>query len=144
MNKVQTEEYTDEMTISIFHNGIRSEQSRDHTIAVVIPAYNEEGTLASVLEDFCRELPNAELVVIDNASTDNTRSVADETLRRLNCAGRVIREPERGKGNAVRRAFAEVDADVVVMVDADFTYPASDVHKLIAPIKAGRADMVVG
>ena len=140
----RTADYRGEPAVSVYHNGIRTEKSPLCTIAVVIPAYNEEATLANVLEAFCRELPDAELVVVDNGSTDNTRNVASEAFKRLNCAGRLIREPERGKGNAIRRAFAEVDADIVVMVDADSTYPAADVQQLIAPIRAHQADLVVG
>src|SRR5262245_16586699 len=144
MRKSRRSEQRDEIAIPLYHKGIDAEQSHEVTVAVVIPAYNEEATLANVLEDFCRELPDAELIVVDNASTDNTRNVAAETFERLKCVGRVIQELERGKGNAIRRAFAEVEADIVVMVDADSTYPASDVHRLIAPIRAGEVDMVVG
>ena len=144
MRKSRRSEQRDEIAIPLYHKGIDAEQSHEVTVAVVIPAYNEEATLANVLEDFCRELPDAELIVVDNASTDNTRNVAAETFERLRCVGRVIQELERGKGNAIRRAFAEVDADIVVMVDADSTYPAADVHRLIAPIRTGQADMVVG
>jgi glycosyltransferase involved in cell wall biosynthesis len=144
MSVLSTSEYDTETTVTVFANGSRTEFVRSWTVAVVIPAYNEEATIAQVLESFHRELPNAELVVIDNASTDGTRNVATETLSRLSCAGRIIQETQRGKGHAIRRAFAEVDADVVVMVDADLTYPASDVHRLMAPIIAGQADMVVG
>jgi glycosyltransferase involved in cell wall biosynthesis len=139
-----TLEYKEEPAVSFFQNGTRAEKSRDCTVTVIIPAYNEDATIANVLEAFYRELPNAELVVVDNGSSDNTRTVVSETFERLNCVGRLIREPERGKGNAVRRGFAEANADIVVMVDADSTYPAADVHQLIAPIRAQQADMVVG
>jgi glycosyltransferase involved in cell wall biosynthesis len=144
MRKLQTSAYDNEIPITVFHNGNRIEPVRDLTIAVVIPAYNEEATIAHVLDDFARELPHAELIVVDNASTDDTRHVATAALQRLTCAGRLIQELQRGKGHAIRRAFAEADADIVVMVDADSTYPASDVHRLIAPIMGGQADMVVG
>jgi glycosyltransferase involved in cell wall biosynthesis len=144
MRLLQTPDDKVEIPITVFHNGSRTEFVRDQTIAVVIPAYNEETTIAEVLEDFCRELPDAELIVVDNASTDKTRHVATEALQRLGCAGRLIQESQRGKGNAIRRAFAEADADIVVMVDADSTYPASDVHRMIAPIMSSQADMVVG
>ena len=144
MKELQRSEHKAGRTMPVLVQDIDAEQAHDVTIAVVIPAYNEEATLAHVLEDFCRELPDAELIVVNNASTDNTSQVAHATLERLKCVGRVIQESERGKGHAIRRAFAEVDADIVVMVDADSTYPASDVHRLMAPIRAGQADMVVG
>ncbi len=114
------------------------------TIAVVLPAFNEEATVARVLEDFHRELPEAQLFVVDNASTDNTADIARTTMRRLGCAGRVISEGARGKASAVRRAFLEVDADVYLMADADSTYPASQARELLEPVLTGRYDMVVG
>lgn len=113
-------------------------------IAVILPAYNEAQTIAQTIESFFAELPNANIVVINNNSSDSTKSIAKETLQRLGCAGCVIDEMRQGKGNAVRRAFLDVDADIYVMADADTTYPASSVHQLIAPILQGRADMVVG
>jgi glycosyltransferase involved in cell wall biosynthesis len=144
MCELQASEQKGQIASASFRQGIDAEPPREVTIAVVIPAYNEEATLTNVLEDFLRELPAAELLVVDNNSTDNTRHIAEETLERLKCVGRVVQELERGKGNAIRRAFMEVDADIVVMVDADSTYAASDVHQLLGPIRTGEADMVVG
>jgi glycosyltransferase involved in cell wall biosynthesis len=113
-------------------------------IAIILPAYNEELTVAATIEDFSRELPDASIWVINNRSTDNTEQLARETLRLLGCRGAVVSESRPGKGNAVRRALLDIDADFYVLADADLTYPASDVHALLKPVLAGDADMVVG
>lgn len=113
-------------------------------IAVILPAYNEELTIAATIEAFHKELPRAQILVINNNSRDATAAIARATLKRLGAGGRVIDELRQGKGNAMRRAFMEVQADVYVMTDADCTYPADRVHDLIAPIVEDRADMVVG
>lgn len=113
-------------------------------IAVILPAYNEELTVAATIESFWKELPHAHILVINNNSRDATARIACATLEKLGARGSVIDEPRQGKGNAVRRAFLDVRADVYVMADADITYPANRVHDLIAPILANSADMVVG
>src|SRR5687768_11177534 len=88
-------------------------------IAVLIPCLNEEAAIARVVEDFRRVLPQAVVFVYDNGSTDSTVSVA-------RAAGAVVRtEPLKGKGNAVRRMFADVEADVYIIVDGDDTYDAA-------------------
>lgn len=114
------------------------------TIAVVLPAYNEEATLAATMIAFHQELPNAAIYVIDNNSKDATNAIAKSTLRDLGCTGAVLSEKRQGKGNALRRAFMEIDADVYVLSDADMTYPAGRVHDLMQPVLAGEADMTVG
>lgn len=107
-------------------------------IAVLLPCYNEGLTIKKVIEDFRRELPTAAIYVYDNNSTDNSALIASE-------AGAVVRRVrQQGKGFVVRRMFREIEADVYVMVDSDDTYPADEVHKLIAPIIDGLADMVNG
>lgn len=107
-------------------------------IAVLIPCYNEEITIAGVVADFRKELPGALVCVFDNNSTDATAESA-------RAAGAdVIHEARRGKGFVVQSIFRHVDADVYVLVDGDATYPAREVHSLIAPIAAREADMVVG
>ncbi len=113
-------------------------------IAVVLPAYNEEQTISATIEDFYAHLPEAEIWVINNRSSDETECLARNTLLRLGCKGNVLNEKRSGKGNAVRRAFLDIDADIYVLADADMTYPASQVQKLMAPILGGEADMVVG
>lgn len=115
-----------------------------NSIAIILPAYNEELTIAGTIRSFAVELPSATIIVIDNNSKDKTSEIATQTLQELKRDGMVIHEPRQGKGNAVRRAFLEVDADIYVMSDADMTYPADQVHLLIQPILDGRADMTVG
>ena len=107
-------------------------------IAVLIPCYNEELTIKKVIEDFKRELPEADIYVYNNNSKDKTYEIASK------CGVIVRNEYNQGKGNVVRRIFREIDADIYIMVDADDTYPAEFVHKLIEPIKNNTADMVVG
>lgn len=113
-------------------------------IAVVIPAYNEEQTIADTLREFHAELADATFVVVNNASSDNTAAVAQQTLQELDARGMVINELRPGKGNAMRRGFRAVEADIYVMTDADTTYPANQVHALLEPVATGAADMVVG
>ena len=113
-------------------------------IAIVIPAYNEEGTLAETIRGFSNALPEAQVWVVDNCSTDRTGEIAYGTLKELGCEGGVIDEPRKGKGNAVRRAFRDVDADIYLLTDADMTYPAEQARELLAPIVDRSADMVVG
>jgi len=113
-------------------------------VALILPAYNEELTLGGTIEAFNRALPGAEIVVVNNNSKDRTRAVALEALEKCGAQGRVIDETRQGKGNAVRRAFLSIDADVYVLADADLTYPADRVQDLIDPVLAGAADMVVG
>ncbi|RXF77246.1 glycosyltransferase [Desulfovibrio sp. DS-1] len=113
-------------------------------IAIIIPAYNEAQTVAETMKAFHAVCPTAALYVVDNNSQDATADIAAETLQRLGATGRVLREWRQGKGNAVRRAFLEVDADVYVLTDADMTYPAEQLPELLAPVLEGKADMVCG
>lgn len=114
------------------------------SIAIILPAYNEELTIIDTMKDFFSVCPEAEFYVIDNASQDRTNELARATYQELGCKGRLLEEPRKGKAAAVRRAFMEIDADVYVMVDADMTYPASDLPALLAPVLDGRADIVCG
>lgn len=107
-------------------------------VAVLIPCHNEASTIKGVVEAFRRELPAARIYVFDNNSADETSAVARDA------GAIVIQEPRLGKGNVVQAMFRQVDSDVYVMVDGDDTYPAEAVHRLIAPIRAGEADMVIG
>lgn len=110
---------------------------RGSGVAVLIPCYNEEKTIKRVVQDFLKELPGATCYVFDNNSSDKSIKKAKE-------AGAVIRKVcYQGKGNVVREMFRQVDADIYVMVDADDTYDARDVKKLIKEVENG-ADMVVG
>jgi glycosyltransferase involved in cell wall biosynthesis len=106
-------------------------------IAVLVPCFNEEVAVAKVVADFRAALPQATIYVYDNNSTDRTVEVARQ-------AGAVVgRETHQGKGNVVRRMFADVDADVIVLVDGDATYDAASARALIARLLEDRLDMVV-
>jgi glycosyltransferase involved in cell wall biosynthesis len=112
--------------------------SRPPRVAVVVPCHNEAATVGKVVRDFRAALPEAQVLVVDNASTDATA----ETARQA--GARVLHEPRAGKGFALLAGFREAKgADYFVMVDGDDTYPAEDVVKLLEAARAG-ADMVVG
>jgi glycosyltransferase involved in cell wall biosynthesis len=114
------------------------------SIAIILPAYNEELTIVDTMKDFFYAYPDAEIYVIDNASKDRTNELARATYIELGCKGHLLEEARKGKAAAVRKAFMEVDADIYVMADADMTYPASDLPKLLAPVILGKADIVCG
>lgn len=118
--------------------------TNQEAVAVILPAYNEDQTIAPTIADFHGALPEASIWVINNRSSDATEQIARETLSRLGCKGGVINELRPGKGNAVRRAFLDIDADFYILADADMTYPAAQARDLMAPALAGEADMVVG
>lgn len=106
-------------------------------IAVLIPCYNEAQTIAKVVTDFRKVLPEADIFVYDNNS-------GDETSERAREAGALVRrESRQGKGNVVRSMFRDIEADHYVLVDGDDTYPAESVSLLLAEATKG-ADMVVG
>ena len=107
-------------------------------VAVLIPCYNEEVTIAKVVTDFRSALPLADIVVCDNASTDATAHVASEA------GARVLREPLPGKGNAVWRLFSDVEADIYVLVDGDDTYEARFAPVMIGRLLGDGLDMVTG
>src|ERR1700732_4100941 len=107
-------------------------------IAVLIPCFNEEAAVATVVTDFRKALPTAEIFVYDNNSSDRTVAVARE-------AGAEVRSERRqGKGHVVRRMFADVDADIYVLVDGDATYDAASAPRMIDALLSDRLDMVVG
>lgn len=107
-------------------------------IAVIVPCHNEEIAIPTVIRDFKRVLPSADIYVYDNRSTDRTSEVARE-------AGAIVRfEPRKGKGNVVRRMFADVDADIYLMVDGDATYHAESAPAMIEQLIKENLDMVVG
>lgn len=107
-------------------------------VAVLIPCYNEEKTIGKVVDDFKKALPEAQIFVYDNNSTDNSEKIAVE------CGATVRNELRQGKGYVVQRMFMDIDADIYIMVDGDDTYPAEEIRALIKPIESGIADMVVG
>lgn len=107
-------------------------------IAVLIPCYNEAKTIAKVIKDFKNELPQADIYVYDNNSTDDTVKIAMDS-------GAIVRhEYMQGKGNVIRRMFREIDADCYIMTDGDDTYPANQAREMANLILEGKAQMVVG
>ena len=107
-------------------------------VAVLIPCLNEAAGIAGVVAGFKASLPDAAVYVYDNASTDDTSAVAERA------GARVRREPMRGKGNVVRRMFADVDADIYVLVDGDGTYDAASAPAMIQLLTEQQLDMVCG
>jgi glycosyltransferase involved in cell wall biosynthesis len=109
----------------------------DH-IAIIIPCYNEAIAIARVVRQFSAALPNATIYVYDNNSSDDTARLAAE-------AGAVVRhEPRQGKGNVVRRMFADIEAEIYVMADGDGTYDAATAPLMVELLVHKRLDMVVG
>ena len=107
-------------------------------VAVLIPCYNEAVAIGQVVTDFRTALPEAEIYVYDNNSTDGTADIARN-------AGAIVRiETQQGKGNVVRRMFADIEADIYVMVDGDNTYEAAAAPRLIDKLQAETLDMVSG
>ena len=113
-------------------------------IAVILPAYNEEATIEAVINDFYKALPEAQIWVVNNNSVDMTEKIALKALARTGNTGRLINESRQGKGNALRRAFIEINAEAYLIADADLTYPAAHAAEILTPILEKRADMVVG
>lgn len=107
-------------------------------VAVLLPCYNEASTIGAVVRDFQAALPAARIYVYDNNSTDGT------ALQAMLAGATVMRERRQGKGNVVRRMFADIDADIFVMADGDGTYSPADAQDLIRTLVTEQADMVVG
>ncbi len=130
------------MQMNIERGGLAAEAKHvayyDLAIAVLVPCYNEEAAIAKVVEDFAAALPHATIYVYDNCSTDRTAEVARD-------AGAVVMiEPLRGKGNVVRRMFADVEADIYLLVDGDDTYEAAAAPALVERLVGENLDMVSG
>lgn len=111
---------------------------RDQRIALIVPCYNEEQAIGMVIEQFRTAMPALDIHVFDNASSDCTAEVAQAG------GAQVYRVALRGKGNVVRRMFADVEADVYLMVDGDATYDAKSARLLVDKLLDERLDMVVG
>src|SRR3954466_3579141 len=107
-------------------------------IAVLVPCYNEEAAVAAVVRDFKAALPTAVIYVYDNNSKDRTTEVARAAGAEVRC------ERRQGKGHVVRRMFADVDADIYVLVDGDATYDAPSAPRMIEMLVKEHLDMVVG
>ncbi len=107
-------------------------------IAVLIPCYNESKTIAKVVKDYKEALPEADIYVYDNNSTDNTDEIAKK-------AGAIVRyESKQGKGNVIRTMFREIDADCYLMIDGDDTYPAENARQMCDHVLENGVDMVIG
>ncbi len=111
---------------------------RGYRVAVVLPCFNEETAIADVVMSFRRQLPDARIFVFDNASTDATFARAKEA------GATIVKVANPGKGNVVRRIFADVEADIYVMADGDGTYDATMAKTMIDRLIDDRLDMVVG
>ena len=107
-------------------------------IAILIPCFNEETTIAKVVWDFKTCMPDADIYVYDNNSTDKTAEIAET-------AGAIVRkEPRQGKGNVIRSMFRNITADCYVMIDGDDTYPVDRTPEMVDLVLSGQADMVIG
>ncbi|GGO63240.1 glycosyl transferase [Microbacterium nanhaiense] len=112
--------------------------STSHEIAAIVPCYNEEVAIGQVIADLRAAVPEMAIYVYDNNSSDRTAEVAE-------AAGAIVRREERrGKGNVVRRAFADIDAEVYVMIDGDDTYDAAALPEMIRALREGPYDHVLG
>ena len=106
-------------------------------VAVLIPCYNEEKTIGKVVADYKAALPEADIYVYNNNSTDRTAEIAEK-------AGAIVRsEYRQGKGNVVRSMFRQIDADCYLMIDGDDTYPAENAREMVEYVLSGQADMVI-
>lgn len=113
-------------------------QDNKSRIAVLIPCYNERATIRKVVQDYREALPEADIYVYDNNSTDGS----DELARQ---AGAIVRyESRQGKGNVIRSMFREIEADCYLMVDADDTYPAEHAREMTDAVLQKGIDMVIG
>ena len=107
-------------------------------IAVLIPCFNESLTIEKVVKDYKKALPEADIYVYDNNSTDHTDEIAGN-------AGAIVRyEYRQGKGNVIRSMFREIEADCYLMIDGDDTYPAENAKEMCDLVLQGKADMVIG
>lgn len=110
----------------------------DPTIAILVPCYNEAVAIETVIRGFREHLPTAVVYVYDNNSSDNTAQLAAR-------AGAVVRQETRqGKGHVIRRMFADVEADIYIMVDGDNTYDPGSAPALVAALRNGPLDLVNG
>ena len=108
------------------------------TVAILIPCFNESQTIKKVVTDYRAVLPDADIYVYDNNSTDGTADVA-------RASGAIVRyERKQGKGNVIRTMFREIEADCYLMIDGDDTYPASNAKELVSKILDEGYDMAIG
>ncbi len=123
-------------TVALNRRSSDPAKDRQIRIAVLVPCFNEETTVATVIRDFRKSLPEAAVYVYDNNSTDNTIDVAKS-------AGALVRsEHQQGKGHVVRRMFADIEADIYVLVDGDDTYDASAAPEMTHQLLDDGLDMI--
>jgi glycosyltransferase involved in cell wall biosynthesis len=119
-----------------------SDREDNYRISVILPCLNEAGTVGDCVDAAYRAIRNlgldGEVIVVDNGSTDSSSYVAEKH------GARVVHEPKRGYGNAYLRGFREASGDIIVLGDADGTYPLEDIPRFIQPILQGSADFVIG
>ncbi len=123
---------------SRYDEGFRRRQALSPRLAVLIPCYNESVAIGRVVSDFRAALPRAEIYVFDNNSGDDTGAIARAA------GAQVCTERLQGKGNVIRRAFADVEADIFVLVDGDGTYDATSAPEMVTLLLRDRLDMVTG
>ena len=111
---------------------------KENKIAVLIPCYNESKTIKKVVSDYKKVLPEADIYVYDNNSSDGTDKIASES-------GAIVRyERKQGKGNVIRSMFQDIEADCYIMVDGDDTYPAENAREMCDLVLNDGIDMVIG
>ena len=111
---------------------------KENKIAVLIPCYNESKTIEKVIKDYKKALPEADIYVYDNNSSDDTDKIAKK-------AGAIVKyEHRQGKGNVIRTMFKEIDADCYLMIDGDDTYPAENAREMCNYVLEDNVDMVIG
>lgn len=117
---------------------MENEKQLHSRIAVLVPCYNESQTIAKVVTDFKTALPEADIYVYDNNSTDHTDEIAK-------AVGAIVRyEYRQGKGNVIRSMFRDIDADCYLMIDGDDTYPAEHAREMVDLVLDHHVDMVIG
>ena len=117
---------------------VKKEIFKNKKIAVLIPCYNESKTIEKVVKDYKEVLPEADIYVYDNNSSDKTDEIAKK-------AGAIVKyEYKQGKGNVIRTMFKDIDADCYLMIDGDDTYPKENAREMCELILEKKADMVIG
>jgi len=113
-------------------------------LSVVMPVYNEEATVFTVLETVLKQRPVQEVIVVDDASSDKTWEKLEGFARSEPRVKLFRQDSNQGKGAALRRGFQQATAPIVIVQDADFEYDPGDYHLLLNPILAGKAEVVFG
>jgi glycosyltransferase involved in cell wall biosynthesis len=121
-----------------------SAQKQPLKVSVLMPVYNEKATVSNAVERVREVGMNAEIICVDDCSSDGTRAVLESLLQSGQIDHLVLHEKNRGKGAAIRTALAHVSGDVVVIQDADLEYDPADLLRMLGPMEDGRADAVFG